>query len=535
MTKRLRKPKDKNAAFLPLLEESLCLLKMASPSLWLIYLAGAIPFAVSLVIFSATLWESAFAAQQLGTAALGLTVLFFWLKICQVAFVTGLHARLSPGAAPHQHSFRRMVRRQLVLQSLSLYVLPLSRVLGIPHPFIYSFFQNLTVCEALDSGDAESITERARIYAGLNPRQSILFVLVGLSGLHVLLFLNWAMVLALLPHLIFKLTGWENEFVRSAYAYLHIAFWITAGVLTWLTLDPLVKAFYLLRSYYAASRKNGSDLVDRLRRLSATPLLLLLLLGAAFCPSPAPAALAADDLSRSIEEVAQQRKFIWRLPPDALENNEAPDSGFVKAIADGIQWLFERIEDVADWIADIWSRLFPSHNPRANDSSALLGGLQRGARVLIYLLAAFLAVMLLVLLLRAASRLRKKGPASAPATSSPDLTREEVLASELPADEWLSLVRDLEARGEWKLALRALFLALIARLSDQHLLSITRYKSNLDYEGELARRAHAVPEVLPIYRDLRRSLEAVWFGDHPGSEALLHEHRERIQRVEGLS
>ena len=76
-------------------------------------------------------------------------------------------------------------------------------------------------------------------------------------------------------------------------------------------------------------------------------------------------------------------------------------------------------------------------------------------------------------------------------TVMPDLNSEDVVASQLPEDEWLRLAREMMERGELRLAIRALYLATLAHLGLRELISIARHKSNRDYQRELLRRARA--------------------------------------------
>ena len=518
------KQKSKNtrdSAFVPLLEEAVSLLASLPASAWIGYLLGVLPFGVALLAFCTVMWESTLAPRQLGAGALGVALAFVWMKLRQTAFATAMLAQINPETARETRDrFRRILRRQLLLQPLGLFVLPLSRLVTLLHPFTFTFFQNLTVCEALGPGEAGSVPERAMNYAGRNPRQLSMYVLAGQSGLYLMVLLNWLMVLVIVPHLWFSFTGVENPFVRSGYAFLHVSFWMSALILTSLTLDPLNKAFYLLRSYQLAAEKTGMDLRDRTRALSAglTRLLLLGVLIAGLTPAPVQAAPEAEALRNTIEEVSQQRKFLWRAPPETVAPDFREQGPFTRALLDGLEWLGDRLLDVIDWIEEHWRRFFPERERDFTQSTAWLGGLQNAAEGLLILLAVILAVVLIALITRALVRrhkARQAVAAPAPDPGVPDLTREEVLATEQTADEWLRMVRDLMAKGETRLALRALFLAYLARLADRNLLVITRYKSNRDYESELTRRSHAAPGTLPVYRELRRAFEAVWYGDYP--------------------
>ena len=76
------------------------------------------------------------------------------------------------------------------------------------------------------------------------------------------------------------------------------------------------------------------------------------------------------------------------------------------------------------------------------------------------------------------------GPAGAPAPRI-DLASEETLASQLPEDEWMRLAREQLEAGDSRLAVRALFLAILSSLGEQRLIDIDRAKSNLDYRNEV--------------------------------------------------
>lgn len=538
---------DQDAAFVPLLEEAVSLLASAPASAWVGYLLGVLPFGLGLLVFCTVMWESTLAPRQLGSGALGVAFAYVWMKYRQTCFASALLAQINPETAKeNRDKERRILRRQLLLQPLGLFVLPLSRVVTILHPFSFSFFQNLTVCEALGPGEAGSVPERAMRYASRNPRQLSMYVLAGQSGLYLMVLLNWLMVLAIAPRLWFSFTGWENPFVQSFHAYLHVSFWLSAFVLTGLTLDPLNKAFYLLRGYGLAAEKTGMDLRDRTRalsmRLSKTltgTLIRVLLIGltlGAFVPQPVMGADSAENLRETIEAVSRQRKFLWRAPPETVEPGFRGHGPFTQALLDGLTWLGEALIDALEWLEDVWRRFFPRRDRDLLDTSSWLGGLQDTAEVLMIVLAVILAVVVLGLVLRAVIRKRrakKVEESGGLASETPDLTREEVLATELPSDEWLQMVRDFMAKGEMRLALRALFLAYLARLSDQNLLVITRYKSNRDYEAELTRRAHAAPGALPCYRDLRRAFESVWYGDYPADASAVEHFLAKVLAMEG--
>src|SRR5204863_9217135 len=121
--------------------------------------------------------------------------------------------------------------------------------------------------------------------------------------------------------------------------------------------------------------------------------------------------------------------------------------------------------------------------------------------------------------------------APAPAAAAPDLASEDVCAAELPEERWLDLARDLVARGEWRLAVRALYLAALAHLGSRELVRLARHKSNREYERELERRGAGLGAVVAGFRDAVAGYEPVWYGTHPASRGLYERVRAGVDRV----
>jgi hypothetical protein len=117
------------------------------------------------------------------------------------------------------------------------------------------------------------------------------------------------------------------------------------------------------------------------------------------------------------------------------------------------------------------------------------------------------------------------------AAAAPDLTNEYVAANALPEDEWLVMARDLVNQGELRLALRAYYLANLAHLAQRQLLSIARFKSNRDYERELARRAHALPRLPGLFHENVLMFERVWYGLHETTAEMLAEYAARVEQL----
>jgi hypothetical protein len=113
----------------------------------------------------------------------------------------------------------------------------------------------------------------------------------------------------------------------------------------------------------------------------------------------------------------------------------------------------------------------------------------------------------------------------------PDLTDENVAADQLPEDGWTTLARELLARGEFRLALRAFYLASLAHLAERNLVSLARFKSNRDYERELQRRAHAFPNLTASFGENVSAFDRVWYGRHEASGELVMHFAANVERI----
>jgi len=127
-----------------------------------------------------------------------------------------------------------------------------------------------------------------------------------------------------------------------------------------------------------------------------------------------------------------------------------------------------------------------------------------------------------LLLWRAWKQYRTVQPAIAVAAPAPvDLNADYVAADQLPEDEWLEMARRLSHEGDLRLALRALYLATLARLAHQDLLVIARGKSNLDYARELSRTGDRQPELRGAFASTVGLFERTWYGTHSANGEML--------------
>ena len=541
---------------LELIEESVHLLRRTPLSILALYYLGTLPFVLGLLFFWGEMSRDPFAPRQLAGASLGVAALFLWMKAWQTIFARQLWASAS-GRSYEKFSFgqlRRIFTVQAVLQSSGLFLLPLALLIFLPLGWAYAFYQNLTALHTGDASGCGTLVKKALKLSALWPRQNHIAIAV-LFGFAVFVFLNWCVVGFVLPSLAKTLFGYETMVSRNAFSLMNTTYFAVMGGLTYLCVDPLVKAMYMLRCFYGESRDSGEDLKAELKsfrsivvNISAKAALILLSLfcfhdpqilaqsvgGAAsadnqnFPPGENPA-----ELNKKIGDVLEQRKYTWRMPREKIEeveNEQGVIGRFLTRVRKMIgQWL----RSIREWLVEWIRKLF---GPRSLGPQGASSGLSwmTGLKIFLYsLVAAALAALAWLVYRTIRDRRKTQTVASVPIQALPDLADENVAADQLPEDGWSKLGRELLARGELRLALRAFYLASLAHLATRNLINLARFKSNRDYLLELGRRGHSFPELLSLFSDNVAVFDRTWYGMHEITEDLVTQFMSRVERLRG--
>ncbi len=545
--KRARTGAEAPAA-LDLLDEAAHLLRRLPAAAAAVYFAGTVPMVVGTLFFVAEMARGAQARAHAAVAALGLVLLFTWMKAAQAVAAEYALATLEQRrpAVPGVLGWCRLATQQLRVHAFGLALLPLAAVLALPFGWAYAFYQNATVLGVPAPRRLSQLSwKQARLWPAQN--HALLGVLL-LLGLFV--FLNLAIATYSVPWLLRTLLGLDNVFATSGWNFFNTTFLAVAGGLTYLALDPLLKATYVLRCFHGHARHTGADLLVRVRSYVARPLAAAIgcmlatlaashsgALRAADVPAPADSAVEMqgatsgaspqlDDatLDGALDRVLDSPDYAWRLPrPPGEKSDQGLLGGFVQSINDAVRWVRRRVEDFLRWL------LQPGTD---RHSSGGWTGLGAAMDVLVPVLIALVVLGLLWLAWRwwGASRVPVAAPRAPVATSV--LEDDAVTADQLPEEEWLQLARDLLARGEVRLALRAFFLGSLAGLAGRGLLVLARHKSNRDYERELARRGGA-SDISTAFRDNRHILEGVWYGRNAAGPDDVRRFEDNVRAVLG--
>ncbi len=539
--------RQKGKGAVEILEEAAGLVRGASAADLFCYGIGTLPFVFYfLFFFSQSTGVDGFA--NLVPESLALTLLYLWMKYWQSVY----SHRLLAGARNVRKEFISPcgpAAVQAVLQPWSLLLVPVALLLTVPFGWCYAFFQNVTVLGA--EGDVRTVVRRAYRQSLLFPGQNLLVILFALV-LSLIVFVNLFAAAFLIPLLIKKLLGIETVFSRSHHFLFNTSFLAFLAALTFLCVDPFVKAAYVLRCYYGECLETGADLLAELRALrrpagktAAALLAASLLLAPAAFPAaastpaaeqtingPASRSAEARDLDRAINDVLKRPEFSWpSLEKSPREKQRIP--GFLDPVFSTVKgWA----NQVGQWIGRFFDWLAEHLLRKSRKGMSSDGGGGTGFWTVPALMYGFLTVLLCICGVMLWRRIRNRRRVAVPAPASvsvseTDIRDEDVTPGELSGDRWHRLAGELLAAGESRLAIRALYFASIAHLAEAGLLSVDKAKSDRDYERELRRRAHSRITLLEAFSANVFLFQRVWYGKHAVDDTLVETFRSNMLRM----
>lgn len=572
---------------LMLAEEGLQLVARSGVAAFTVYLIGTLPFLAGAIFYWSTMSYSAVAQHYASPGAFGLALLFIWMKTLQSRFGQHLRNTLMDGEiAPWSTgAFFRALCRQAALHATAVVVYPVATLFVLPMAYVVAWYQNVSL---MDDGGTYSLRELSRNAARqavLWPRQNhallwlaspLMAILCGvlylvtfpvLDGLEqgigetsILLSLGWVygglLLVATLPlapvatalmiaiastiyfgiELFHMLSGAETLYTRNPMALLgNSTFVALVCSLTYVALDPVLKAAYAIRCHEGSALQSGADLLVALQRIkkggqrAVAGGLILLSVGLYLHGGPAFAQTSSGTEAASIdsalrEELAEAR-YMWRMPREARPPSELP--WLLQAITDFAKDFREFLKSTITWVRDTWDELkawFRGDDP-VPAPHGFFAGVSPSLRLLAVVVGALLVMAIgylvwLSLQQRNQTILEAVAPLEAKA---PDIEDEATTAADMPEDEWLAMAQNLAAAGDFRLAARALFFSILATLARYEVIRIARFKSNRDYQNELGRRASSIGEAPKYFSRIALKYESVWYGEHEATLSTLNE------------
>lgn len=542
---------DRRSA-LALVEEATHLLRRTPVMAWELYYLGGAPFVAYLFFFWSDMSRSASAPHRLLESSLILALLYWIMKVGQALFCDYLMRQVKGQSALEPLKLRgwlRLVSSQAWIHATMPWVLPLSSIAMIPFGWVYAFYHNFTAMSVEHfrrGGNTRSLISLSITQSNYGIAQNHLLLLI-LFVLGLLVYLNLMVTFVMVTQLSKSFTGVENSFTMHPMLYLSSTLQALLIGVSYLVINPFVKALYVLRCFYGAARKNGADLEVRLRKLAKVALVTFCLLaGLGFAnvvvaqDANVLAQTSVDTgnpenvvaLDRSIRDVLQSSEFQWRMPRDM--SAEPADTSWlgslIRNMAASIEEAFDSFGKVLGNIRD-W--LFGGKDADMTEKSGEQNTTWLALLPKLLILLLVVIVLLLAWLVYRSWKLARKtviveAPAAVPEIN---LESENVVASQLPENEWLRLAQEKMESGELRLALRALFLATLAHLGEKRLLKITRSKSNGDYVRELGWRARGREDLSDGFSQQVRTFDSVWYGWHEVSADLMTQFQQQHERI----
>jgi len=513
---------------LDLLEEAVHVLRAAPLGTIVSHSIGSAPFALGLLVFWNDMTQPRTLDSTRAFEAFALALLVLWMNCWRAVFAGRLHRQL--GGRPELPWTRRRLWRLVSSQAFLGGTKPLAMALAagvvLPLPWMAAFYRGAAVLADREDLDLTQLMAKARKLAGSDQRQGW-GVLLLLTVLYLILLLNVLILLAVLPHLVRILTGYESVFSRGATYYVsNPLFWLAAMTLAWMAFDPFTQAVYCLRSFQLESRGTGEDLRAALRmvlRMVAAAALIVLVVAQAL-----PAQVTPANLDQSIRRTLQSPEYDWRLaPPAAKRAGNVPWLiAVTDRLADSVQQGLRSIEKVVDRLID-WLREKLPNESGTDTARPPVSVLHWSVYVLI---AALLALTSLIVwrLRRAKTTPVRTFAAGGVAIGLQD---ENLLADRLPEEEWIALAESRAREADYRAAVRALYLANLAWLGSHAWIAIHPGKTNREYELEVRRRAREFPEARALFAVNIASFERVWYGSHSATAEDTDAFRQRLREI----
>ncbi len=511
-----------------LLEEAVHLLRRAPRTALVCHVVGAMPFALALLLFWNDVNNPHTSDATLGRESVVLSLLLVWMNCWRAIFAGSLRRQLT-ASADTPWTWNRawnLMAGQAFLGATKLVILPLSLLTVFGFAWTVAFYRSATALADRADLDPVQLMARARQMAGFDKRQSWL-ILPIVGFLWLLLTVNLALALAFLPQLIHILTGYDSQFSRSGgyYIFTPLFMWATLAI-SWMIFDPFIQSVYCLRSFYGESVATGEDIRAGLRLLAGTAVMLLALLPT--LPRQAFASVPPQQLEQSVRRAMQSSEYDWRLP------------AAVQPASHNVPWLVRVTDRLLDGLKSIFSAIGKAIGAFFDWIRKLLeiaGGPQTGAlpktglHWSLYVLIALVLCATAWIAWRRRWFVRARPKPAAPALEAVRLDAEDLTADRLPEDGWLELAARMMLEQNFRLALRAYYLANLAWLGRSQYLTIHSGKTNREYELELRRKARGFAEARQLFATNIGAFERAWYGQHAVSADDAGEFRGRIESI----
>lgn len=232
-----------------------------------------------------------------------------------------------------------------------------------------------------------------------------------------------------------------------------------------------------------------------------------------------------DRHTSEMSRIFQTRGYWWK-------HKEGPRAALKSPgwLVRGLRWIRQAAQRVLRWMSRLLSRLFRVTGVgRTIRRITEVTGLRPLAWVLFAIASAVLAVFVFrqVRHLIEVRRLSRRVEEPAPASTAP-----EALERLLPSEQMARKAREFAAQGDFKQAVRYLFLAALSRLEEAQYVTYVPHKTNRAYLKEVAGRGDLIQALRPFILVFDRT----WYGEHRpvrGEFDVAHTYYRQVVRSTG--
>ena len=229
--------------------------------------------------------------------------------------------------------------------------------------------------------------------------------------------------------------------------------------------------------------------------------------------------LEPSRLGEEISRTLEQKKYQWQLSRKSVEGESVSEKSWIALRLQEIASSARKaIRSFTNWFEEAWKKLMKrglkSGGGDRNVDTKFLKELSSMASLALIVLIGGLVLWLMIALYRKHSGKEKIVVSDEGISGMIDLESSDIVATQLLEEEWMRLAREQIAKGEERLAVRALFLATLAHLGERGLLKIVRSKSNRDYRAELRVRSRNSGVIAAAFEENTTLFERVWYGVH---------------------
>ena len=522
----MARPVTETAA-IEIVEEAIHVLRGAGIRALALVWTGAIPFSVAVLLFWRDMTDYRRNAELCAWESLLLVVLLLWMNVWRGIFASTIYAQLAGKASSGSAGWLRLVGVHLLLGNSKLLLIPLAAMVLLPVPGAVAFFRIASTVAAVDRNDFSKTVAKARKLASSLAQPVLLILLLGFIG--TLLFVNIGVTLALLPQLVRILTGYETSFTRAGFRLLaNPSFYVAAGLTTWLAFEPLAQAVYTVATFHAQSKESGEDVRARFRALLRSGSIAALVLVLCAPLLTAQPSLDPAQLDRSVRQTLASPQYGWNTPRQETQRKEPWLVRFTDSLGARLSGVRAAIGRGIDRLADWFRKMFETPAPHGQGPPAS-GAIRKElylALVLVLLAAAFV-------IWRGRAALARKKIVVPLGPKTIRLAADDVTADQLPEQGWFLLADECFSNAQFRLGLRALYLANLAGLAQGGWIAIHPGKTDHEYERELRRRARAFPHACELFSANIALFERVWYGDYPVSWEDCQVFRGRAEKMKG--